>query len=330
LKTKKRSLVTGATGFIGSFLTETLLHRGDDVICLVRESSDTSWLETQKVKLVLVDYSRRPSLDPVVDGIDQVYHLAAVINGRDWDTYHRSNVVATKNLLDACCECNPNLEMFMLVSSIAAAGPSPPGEKLAEDAPCRPVSSYGKSKQMAEKAVLEKAEDIPVTVVRPPNVLGPRQRELFQAIRAGKKRVFPRLGTGQPQTSLVYVEDLVEAMLLISDTPGSNGQIYYVVHPEDYSWRSITAELKTQLGVRGPVFTIPYWLQYGAASVSELISGALSTSPPLTRRNIKSARDHYWLFDGSKLKRDFGYTPPTDMPAAIEKTLTWYRDHRLI
>ncbi|MEW5902595.1 MAG: NAD(P)-dependent oxidoreductase, partial [Acidobacteriota bacterium] len=219
----KKALVTGATGFIGSHLAEELLRRGYEVRCLVRRPRRGDWIERLAVQLVLGDCRDKPSLFSAVEEVDYVFHLAAVINALSWDEYYQANVLGTLNLLEACAERNPRLRKFVLVSSISAAGPSERGRPLREEDPCRPISDYGRSKKMAEEAVAERGGRFPWVIVRPPNVTGPRQKELEEVIRLIKKRIKPLVGEEEPQTSLCYVGDVVDALILCAEKPEANG-----------------------------------------------------------------------------------------------------------
>src|SRR4030043_1833520 len=264
---KMKALVTGANGFIGSHLAEELVRRGWEVTCLVRRPRGLGWIETLQVRLVRGDCREKPTLGPAVEGADYFFHLAGIIDALEWEEYYQANVVGTRNLLEACAERKPGLKKFIYVSSISAAGPSEKGRALTEDDPNRPISDSGRSKLAAEEAVREFGGMLPIAIIRPPNIIGPRQRELQEAIRLIKRRIKPAVGTGEPQTSLCYVRDVVEALILAAERPEADGRTYFLGAPTPYPWSEITDAIQGALGIRRLLLKVPYraqWLGAGA------------------------------------------------------------------
>src|SRR5260370_32338407 len=166
-----RTLVTGATGFIGRHVVRRLLQRGDQVKCLVRGQS-TNGLASSEVELVFGDMTRPESLPAAVRGVDLVYHVAGATQVHTPGTYARVNSAGTRHLAQACARLlTPPKVVY--VSSLAAAGPSLPDSPRREGQPPAPVSAYGRSKLAAEDHLKEVASFLPITIVRPPCVIGP-------------------------------------------------------------------------------------------------------------------------------------------------------------
>jgi nucleoside-diphosphate-sugar epimerase len=320
-----RALVTGATGFIGSHLVEELLRRGFEVRCLIRRTSDTRFLETLGVELVPGDYQDPDSLAPAVADIDHVFHLAAVLTALTWEEYRRANVEATKNLLAACLARNPGLRRFVFVSSISAAGPSEKGRARTEDDPSAPISDYGRSKLLAEEAVRQYSRRFPAVIIRPPNVIGPRQRELLVAINLIRRRIMPVIGTGEPQTSLCYVGDVVEALILAAEHPAAAGRTYFLADPRPYTWLEISQSVARALGIRGPVLRVRYPVQLLVAALSEAVARIGKTRPRLTANYVKSARFCHWIYDASRIRRELGFETKTGLDEAVARTVAWFR-----
>ncbi len=314
-----KALVTGASGYIGGHLVEALVRRGADVSCLVRPTSRTTRLRDLPVSLIEGDLRDAASLLPAVKGRDVVFHLAGAISAPSWEAYDAANVRGTSNLLEACLRAAPGLERFVFVSSIAAAGPSPEGGILDEDAEPRPVSPYGRSKLEAEKLVRAAFDRLPATILRPPNVLGPGQPELEEAVRMMRRRIVPSLGNGRPRTSLIDVEDLVRALILAAEDPRSVGKTFFVTDGRAYAWKDILEAVRDELGLRGPVLRVPYIVQIMAAWLSEK-TARLSRRPPLlTREIVRSGRAYHWIYDGSRFERDLGFRAERTMRDSVRR-----------
>jgi len=316
-----RALVTGASGFIGRRLVMELARRGHETACLVRPTSRTAPLRDLPVEFVLGDLGDAASLARAVEGRDYVFHLAGVIQAVDEPAFETANVGGTRNLVDACLRAAPGVKRFVYVSSIAAAGPSPPGRALKEEDEPRPVSAYGRSKLAAERLVLEAGARMPVTIVRPPNVFGPGSKELDRAIGLLRKRLVPALGDGRPRTSLIDVDDLVEALLLAAEDPRSVGQTYFVTDGRAYAWPEITAAVAEELGVGRFKVKVPFAVQMLAARLAETAARLGRRPPLLTREIVRSGRDYSWIYDGSKIERDLGFRPKYGLRESVRRAV---------
>jgi len=318
-------LITGATGFIGSHLSEELARRGCRVSCLVRRASQVKELKRLPIRLVAGDYLDPRSLEEAVRGQDAVFHLAALLNGRNWQDFYRANTLSTQNLAEACLKAVPGLKSFVFVSSISAIGPSEGGRRLDEDAPCRPISFYGRSKLAAEQAVRSAGPVLPWVIIRPPNVLGPRQKELLQAINLVRRGIMPLVGNGQPQTSLCDVDDLVRALILAAERPEALGQTYLVTDGRDYVWQDITLTLAEELGLRKMRIKVPYGFQYTLAWLAEQTSRLTNKPPLLSREMLRSGHRFEWMYDGGKIQRELGFSPRFTMRDSVRRAVAWYR-----
>jgi nucleoside-diphosphate-sugar epimerase len=316
-----RSLVTGASGFIGRRLAAELARRGDEVACLVRRTSRTAPLRGLPLEFVVGDVGDPASLLPAVSGRDRVFHLAGVVQAAGEAPFEAANVRGTRNLVDACLRSAPGLRRFVFVSSIAAAGPSGPDRPLTEaDAP-DPVSAYGRSKLAAERIVREAGSRLPAAIVRPPNVLGPGSKELDAAIALLRRRLSPSIGDGRPRTSLVDVDDLVEALILAAEDPRSAGETYFVTDGGAYAWPEIIAALAEELGLGRFRIGVPFGIQIAAAGLAEALSRATGRPPLRTREIVRAGHDRFWLYDGSKIVRDLGFRPRYGMRDSVRRAV---------
>jgi nucleoside-diphosphate-sugar epimerase len=317
-KNKIRVLVTGSSGFIGSYLVKELIKREWEVNVLIRESTDTTWLSNQKLNFKQGDYSRVESLKLAVSDMDYIFHLGAIINAQQWETFYDVNALGTKNLLTACACSNPGLKKFIFVSSIAASGPSIKGKLKTEVDQCLPTSLYGKSKWAAEKFVHEYMDLFPAVIIRPSNVLGFGQKELTTMIKLVKKRIFPQLGNGDKQTSICFVEDVVAGLIVAAESEKSTGKTYFITDNNQYSWRELINEIAQNLKVTPYVFKVPYPILYLIGLISDLVAQVLRTSPLVSRSDMVSTRKLYWLFSNEKIKRELGFVTRVDFREGIK------------
>jgi nucleoside-diphosphate-sugar epimerase len=322
-----KALVTGSSGFIGSRLVEDLVKRKYNVYCLVRKSSDLKWtkdLDPELVKFITADYEDRESLAAAVKGMDYVFHVGAVIDAREWEPFYRANVEGTVNLLEACAQVNPGLKKFVFVSSIAAAGPAKDKKTKTENDECNPVSLYGKSKLLAEEACARFYDKFPLVILRPTIVLGVRQRQLNSMMQLVSKRIIPMLGNGDKQTSLCFVQDVVQALILAAENETVKSRTFFVADGEAYSYSDMSTRIKKELGLSF-VLKIPYPLLMAIAFAVEIVAWITGKNPLISRRRILSARRNYWLHDISRIKEELGFTPKIDFEEGIKDIVKSYK-----
>lgn len=313
-----RALVTGATGFIGSHLTKTLLSRNWDVTCLLRSKSRTDLLKKLPVQIIQGILEDHKILERAVEGQDYIFHLAARIRSAPHEVYEKSNHKLTRDLVYVCLRTNPEVRRFIYISSIAAAGPSPLGQYSDEtQTPC-PVSEYGRTKLRGEKAVQEVWDKIPATIIRPPNVYGPSQVETDLLIKLIQKRIVPILRSEEKSTSLIYIDDLIQGILQAAESPKTEGQIYYLTDGEGYSWRQIILTMKRN--VLGEALFLP--LPEDMISFFAWFLDILKTSGIVRlyfgRRAWHAMVQTRWLFSSSKATRDFAFEPRYKLDEGIK------------
>jgi nucleoside-diphosphate-sugar epimerase len=325
-----KALVTGSTGFVGRHLIQSLIDRDISVTCLLRPSSEAEVLDEYDVEIIRADYFDLEALRSTLGSYDFIFHVAGVINARKWETYYQANCIYTENLLKVVSEQKIKVKKFIFISSISASGPSKPGLYKTEDDSEQPNSDYGRSKLEAEKMVLKYKDRLPVVIIRPPNIIGPLQKELFDAVNLVKKRIFPLIGNGDIQTSICYVEDLTAACVTIALDRSCRDKTYFFTHKQAYSWREITRELAKQMGKLGFYIPVPFFIQYIVALVSGIISKITGSVSIVSVENLLMSRRDYWLYDSSKIERELGIKAESDLRTAIKKTLSYYKDRNLI
>ena len=317
-------LVTGANGFIGSYLVERHLKRGDDVIALVREGSELSNLRNCAVGLAKGDIRDKKSLLSVVQGVDFIYHAAALKFALDAEDYYRINQVGTRNLLEAVTDANRALRGFVYISSLAAAGPSTEGRPVTEEDECRPITHYGRSKLLGEKEVLHFQDRIPAVIVRPAAVYGPRDRDIYHYFKWAKKGISARPGKTS-QLSLCYVLDLIEGILLAGEK-GKKGHIYFIADEHVYSWDEVDNIVSSILGKKLFRLKIPHSLIGPLGLVFDTWGKVTNRPALLNSEKLKEISQPSWVCDVSKAKEELGFTAGHSLARGIHETITWYEN----
>ncbi|MDI6889901.1 MAG: NAD(P)-dependent oxidoreductase [Thermodesulfovibrionales bacterium] len=317
-----KALVTGATGFIGSHLCEELVRRGYEVTCLVRETSNLKWVEDIALKFITGDCESVESLLDAVVGFDHVFHLAGLTKACSEDDFFCVNAKGTENLIKAVAKKNPKLKRFVYLSSLAAAGPSMNGSPLREDSEPRPVSSYGRSKLEGEKAVLRYKGSIPVTILRASAVYGPRDRDLFIFFKMLKKGIFPHWG--KCYYSLLYVDDLIQGVVLAAENRRAEGEIYFLSDSKFYTNEEIATEISSALDAKVIRLRVPRFIMPFFAYIGERID----RHGIINRDKMNELSHSHWICDTKKAREELGFIPRVGIKEGIKWTADWYRIHR--
>lgn len=321
-------LVTGGNGFIGSHLVELLLSKGYTVRCLVRKTSDLTWLNGLDVELVYGDLFDAAALHVATSDVDYIYHSAGVTKAKTKEEYYRGNTTGTRNILQAILERNGNLKRFIHISSQAAVGPSPSRVPINEDTPAHPITTYGRSKWQAEEECIHMMNLLPITIVRPPVVYGPRDKDVFEFFNTLKKGLQPVVGFSEKLVSMIHVSDLVRGFVMAGESANALGRTYFISSKTVYGWKEIGNEAQKALGKRALRVRLPEAVVYIIAAFAEAGS-ALSSRPALI--NFEKARDmvqDFWTCDASRAKQDFGFEEQISLADGIQSTVAWYKQHK--
>ena len=322
----KLVLVTGANGFIGSHLTEALLERGYRVRCLVRRSSDLTFIQDLPLEVLYGDLRQEDALRQACQGVDKICHCAALTRALDEETFFRVNTQGALALAQAALEAAPDLDRFLFVSSQAVLGPSHGADDLRDES-CtpRPITWYGKSKWAAEQGLQALSDRLPLAIVRPAAVFGPRDRDFLAYFKLLKWNLSLRLGEPGRQISLIYIGDLIDLFLYALEENAALGQTY-VGSAFRVSHEQLAQEIAHVMNKRPLVVALP------EAALTPLAWGAkvqarLSRRPPLLNdQRLLDLRQPYWLCSGEKARRELGFSPRYDLETALRETAGWYRE----
>ncbi len=321
---KKISVVTGASGFVGSHVVDKLLAEGHEVRCILRGSSSKRWLENKPVKIFDCGLFDSDALKIILKDADYLFHIAGVVKAKDEKDYFKGNVETTRVLLDVLCEVNPNIQKVVVVSSQTACGPSLDGKPVNEETPEHPITRYGKSKLAQEQLAKKYMDKLPITIIRPPAVFGTRDTEVFLFFKTYKQGLMGLIGFNKKKLSLVHVDDLVNGIFLSATSKNSVGQIYFIGTEQYYDWEQIGEVTRKAFGKKAITIKIPHFLVYAIAAVAQFF--AMFSSKAATF-NLEKARDFVqkaWTCDVSKAMRDLGYHQTVSLEDGIKRTVDWY------
>ncbi len=321
-------LVTGATGFIGHHLVEDLVGRGALVHCLVRESSDVSGLEKAGVRLHFGDLAKSAPPREALEGADYLFHCAGLTKAKTRREYFLANALACRHLYQACETHAPNIRSVIHLSSLASAGPTPNGAPLTEASLCRPITYYGRSKLEGEDIARAFSSSLPICILRPPVVYGPREKNFFTFLKAIKNGIRLRIGTAPRTLSLIHVADMVSAMLAAAERPPEAGAVFFVTDGQVYSWDEVSDAAMHHLRVRCRSITLPEGGLALAALVMETLGRLRKEAPLFDRQRVKDIRQSSWTASPDKFFTHYRFEPKFDMRTGLADTLGWYRENR--
>ena len=314
-------LVTGATGFVGSHLVEALRTRGFQVTALARSQTKAKVLADQGVRVVGGDLHDAAALGRAVTGQDVIYHVAGLVAARDEAEFLRANRDGTRNLLEAAERGGQ--PRFILVSSLAAAGPAERGRPLTGHETPRPVTAYGRSKLAAEHLVL--GSSLRWSVIRPPIVYGPRDREVLKVFKLARIGIAPVFGDGAQQLSAVHAADLAEALVAAGASPTAIGGVYAACHPEVFSTEEFGRAVGAAMGRRVSTIRIPAPIGRALLTVAEGTSRLTRQATILTSDKANEFFQPAWTADSAPLTRDTGWRARYNLAAGLADTYAWYR-----
>lgn len=304
---------------------EALVQRGFRVKCLVRPTSHLTWVKGLPVEIIYGDCQEKDSLGPGVKDVDLLFHLAGATRAIDAKTYFEVNARGTDNLVQACLEHNTRLQKFIYLSSQAAAGPGRDGGKKKESDHCAPVSPYGMSKRRGEELALALAQEVPLLILRPSAVYGPRDKAFFFLFQCLAKRIKPSFSGGVQRLSLCSVQDLVDALLLAAESRTQSGEIFFLSDGHDYRMEEINDVFAQAMEVTAFRLRLPPPVLFGIAALAEYFSRVSGKPALISRGRAEEMIQPNWLCDITKARTLLGFEPQISLPRGAKLTLDWYK-----
>ena len=323
--------VTGATGMVGSHLVEKLVNEGHQIKALVRPSSNADRLKELGVELCVGDMtSSSDSLRPYLEDVEWVFHVAAHVS--DWASREemvKNNVDSLNNLVHATNR--DVLQRFVFIGSMAVLGMGAQDD-LDESAPwIHSGDNYNYTKILAEQLAVKLAKDegYPITTLRPPYIYGPRDRQFFpRVVTSLEKGIFKCIGDGNKPFTLVYVENLADALILAAKQETKpTGEIYMITDGESVTRRELVEILCEEMNLKKPTRQVPVWLAFAVCPLFEAVSKLTKKTPLINKFRIKFMHTHL-TFNIDKAKRELGYNPQISTKEGLRKSAKWFHEHR--
>jgi len=323
-----RVLVTGATGFLGSHIAEQLKAQGHEVRCLVRKTSNTEFLDELGVERVVGAVDDPDSLPDAVRGVDAVVHSAGIVKAKTPADFDRVNHIGARDLAQATLEHAPGVKRFVLVSSAGVMGPGLPDKPHRIDDATNPVTHYGRSKLAGEHAVLALKDELPVTVIRPPAIYGPRDAEILALFKTIRRGFAFRLGDSLRAISMVFGPDCARACIRAIDADVPSGSIYFVEDGQAYSFTSMTDAVADAYGVKlWAKPRIPPPVLRVAAAFSEMYAKVANKAVIFNRDKLNELLMQDFLVDSSDARTALEWQPEVMFPEGAQLTAKWYTEH---
>lgn len=328
-----KTIITGGTGFIGSRLALKCLEKGYKVDVVGQtntpaEEANKLLIESKGALVYHASMTDKETINKIVSkDTDLIFHLAAaqhemnIPDQKFWDV----NVEGTRNILDAAI--NANVRRFVHGSTIGVYGIL--NGFIDEDSPCKPDNIYGVTKLAGEQLVLSYKEKLPVTVVRIPETYGPGDRRLLKLFKAIDKQVFVIIGNGKNLHSLIYVDDLVEGLLLAATCESALGKVFLLSGEKAISTHEMVSIIANNLGKKPPKMKLPLAPIWLAATITESLLRPLKIQPPIHRRRIDFFKKSFSL-SHKKAKEVIGFNPKVDFQLGTLETSKWYKENKLI
>ena len=324
-------LITGSSGFIGSFIVEEALNRGFETWAAVRKSSSREWLQDERIHFIELNLSSKAQLIEQLRGhdFDYVVHAAGVTKCLNKQDFHRINTEGTKNLAEALMELQMPLKRFVFVSSLSIFGAireQQPYEEIRESDTSQPNTEYGRSKLAAEHYLA--TTTLPYIILRPTGVYGPREKDYFIMAKSIKGHSDFAVGFKRQDITFVYVEDVVQAVFLALDH-GENGRKYFLSDGEVYQSATFSNLIHEQLGRPWWIrITAPVWVLRVVTFVGEYVGRMTGKVTALNNDKYNILKQRNWRCDIQPAIDELGYQPKVQLEEGVKRTIKWYKDNR--
>ena len=326
-------LITGASGFIGSFIVEEALRRGFETWAAVRKSSSKAFLQDERIHFIELNLSSKEQLVEQLKEhqFDYVVHAAGVTKCLNKADFHRINTEGTKHLVEALLEVKMPLKRFVFVSSLSVFGAIKeklPYDEIREDDTPQPNTEYGRSKLATEQYLDSLGTRLPYIILRPTGVYGPREKDYFMMAKSIKQHIDFAVGFQRQDITFVYVTDVVQAIFLALEK-GETGRKYFLSDGEVYQSTTFSDLIHEELGRPWWLrITAPTWVLRIITFFGEYVGRMTGKVTALNNDKYNILKQRNWRCDITPARKELGFEPQVKLKEGVKRTIKWYQDNK--
>jgi nucleoside-diphosphate-sugar epimerase len=326
-------LITGASGFIGSFIVEEALKRGFETWAAMRKSSSKAFLQDERIHFIELNLSSKEQLVEQLKGqhFDYVVHAAGVTKCLNKADFHRINTEGTKHLVEALMEVKMPLKRLVFVSSLSVFGAikeQMPYDEIRESDTPQPNTEYGRSKLAAEQYLGSLGTRVPYIILRPTGVYGPREKDYFMMAKSIKQHMDLAVGFQRQDITFVYVTDVVQAIFLALEK-GETGRKYFLSDGEVYQSTTFSDLIHEELGRPWWLrITAPTWVLRIVTFFGEYVGRMTGKVTALNNDKYNILKQRNWRCDIEPARQELGYEPQVKLEEGVKRTIKWYKDNK--
>ncbi|MGN1237054.1 MAG: NAD-dependent epimerase/dehydratase family protein [Bacteroidaceae bacterium] len=314
-------LITGASGFVGSYLVETAIAQGFETWAAVRKNSSTRYLGDKRTKIISLELNDSKTLSQQIlknkpQGWNYIIHAAGATKALKQEDFDKANYITTRNLVETLQQLNLSPKRFVLISS------------LATQMPRHSKTLYSISKTKAEHFLKNTSTDY--IILQPTGVYGPRDKDYLLAIKSIQRHLEVSIGFKPQQLTFIYVKDLCDAALsaLIN---GPSRQTYQLSDGKTYSNRDFNTIVKSTLNIKHTLHvTIPLTLLKLVCLANTLLSQVTKTVSPINKDKYLMLKQRDWTCVIDKARQDLSFHPRYDLKKGMAETISWYKKKQWI
>ena len=330
----EKILITGASGFIGSFIVEEALQRGFETWAAMRGTSSKTYLQDPRIHFIELNLDSKDQLVAQLrdQQFDYVVHAAGVTKCIDKRDFWRINTEGTKNLVQALMELRMPLKRFVYLSSLSVFGAiheEQPYVDIRETDTPEPNTEYGRSKLAAEQWLLDLVEAVsfPCVILRPTGVYGPREKDYFLMAKSIQQHVDFAVGYKRQDITFVYVTDVVQAVFLAVEK-GKAGRKYFLSDGQVYQSTTFSDLLRQEMGRPWWIrITAPVWVLRVVTFFGEYVGRMTGKISALNNDKYNILRQRNWRCYIGPAVRELGYHPEVQLPEGVRRSVRWYKEH---
>jgi nucleoside-diphosphate-sugar epimerase len=317
--------LTGASGFVGSHVLDSLRANGHEVSILLQRTSSTRFI-SRHLSDVTVHYGSlddAPLLTQAMSGMEALVHCAGKTKALHASEFYQVNQAGTCNVVTAANACRESVRHLVYISSLAVSGPGVPGCPAEETGEPRPVTVYGQSKHLGEIEVRQHCR-VPWTILRPAAVYGPRDAEFLSLFQKVKQRLMPLVRGPKRGLNMVYGPDVAAAVLCSLTQDRGSGKTYHVAAEPPCTDEELMEEVARSLNVRPFRLRIPRAGLYLGCLFQEILSQITGRPNMLSRQKLPELLAPGWVCSTERIRQDLGFTAQTPLKEGVRLTLEWY------